>query len=54
MGHHKRCCGKRCKYKPTELNHDKIIFPNVDGNRTQGVRFFCEQIRAFPIGKRHC
>ena len=54
MGHHKHCCGKRCKYKPNELNYNKVMFPNVDGNRVQGVRAFCEGIRAFPIGKRHC
>ncbi len=45
MGHHKHRRSKRCKYRPTDENQDKIIFPKEK-------IVFCEQIKAFPIGKR--
>lgn len=44
MGHHKHC-GKRCKYHATDENHEKRLFP------TEKI-IFCEQIKAFPIGRR--
>jgi hypothetical protein len=51
MGHHhKHCCGKHCKYEPTTLNMDKKLFPS----KPQGIVAFCEGIKAFPIGHRHC
>lgn len=45
MGHHHKRRGKRCKIKVTDENHDKIIFS------TEKI-IFCEQIKAFPIGRR--
>lgn len=50
MGHHKHCHAKHCKYEPTTLNMDKVLFPS----KPQGIRAFCEGLRAFPIGHRHC
>ena len=53
--HHKHHHSKiHCKYHPTDRNMDKILFPNSPHNRPQGVVGFCEGLRAFPIGKRHC
>lgn len=58
MGHHHKhhnCHNKiHCKYSPTTLNTDKVLFPNKHGNLSQGIRAFCEGLVAFPIGKRHC
>ena len=45
MGHHKHHNAKRCKYHPTVENHEKILFS------TDKI-IFCEQLKAFPIGRR--
>ena len=54
MGHHHKHChtNVHCKYNPTDLNTDKVLFPNGKDNRPQGIRAFCEGLRAFPIGTR--
>ena len=56
MGHHHKHChtNVHCKYNPTDLNTDKVLFPNGKDNRPQGIRAFCEGLRAFPIGTRKC
>lgn len=53
MGHHHKH-HKHCKYSPTVMNTDKVMFPAGHSNRSQGIKAFCEGIKAFPIGKRHC
>jgi hypothetical protein len=48
MGHHHKHC--HCKYTPTTLNTDKVLFPE----KPQGIKAFCEQLRAFPVGQIRC
>ncbi len=52
MGHHHKHCGvKHCKYHITPLNEDKQLFPYRPSS-AQGKVGFCEQIRAFPVGRK--
>jgi len=41
----------RCKYKVTVQNQTKKLQPVGKRNQLQGKVGFCEQVRAYPVGK---